>query len=179
MWRMTSAASSSGVRAAMNSARPISSRRSAGIFGMLDSFFCAGGAGLEELIHHRGTEVTEIVSPPCPLCLCGEYYVSIGRHAVEALRVVAEDLLLEFGRDVVAVGEMGDRVGEFAVPMRIIGGEQDVLLGEEIGDVAQRLLFRLAGHIDAAARHVLRRLHLEERRLEATELVLLVHMLHP
>src|SRR3979490_483995 len=34
MWRMTSAASSAGVPAATNSARPISSRRSAGIFGI-------------------------------------------------------------------------------------------------------------------------------------------------
>src|SRR5437763_1036617 len=101
IWRMTRAASASGVPAAMNSARPISSRRSAGIFGIVEFLPRASGAG------------------------------------------------------------------------------EDVRLGEEIGDVAQRLLFRLARHIDAAARHVFRRLHLQERRLEAAELVLLVHMLHP
>src|SRR5882762_11128085 len=70
--------------------------------------------------------------------------LSIHCHPVEALRVVAEDLLLQLNRDVVAVGEMGDRIGEFAVPMRVVGGEQDVLFREEIGDVAQGLLFRLA-----------------------------------
>src|SRR5579862_7082752 len=45
MWRMTSAASSLGVPAASNSARPISSRRSAAIFGILGPslWSCASG----------------------------------------------------------------------------------------------------------------------------------------
>src|SRR5439155_4549411 len=41
IWRMTSAASSAGVPAATNRARPISSRRSAGIFGIFRSSLCA------------------------------------------------------------------------------------------------------------------------------------------
>src|SRR6266550_5430057 len=205
IWRMTSAASSSGVPAAMNSARPISSRRSALIFGIVEFLPRASGAGFGSLFHHRGTEDTEdfssviasvarhsprivlhrtgiassLRSSQCQFVFSVPLWRDLIGETVEAPRVIAEDLLLELGREIVAVREMRDRVGKFAVPMRVVGGEQDVLLGEEIGDVAQCLFFRLAGHIDAAARHVFRWLHLEERRLEAAELVLLVHMLHP
>src|SRR5581483_5430005 len=46
MWRMTSAASSGGVPAAMNNSRPISSRRSADSFGMSGpSLRLRGGSG--------------------------------------------------------------------------------------------------------------------------------------
>src|SRR5947207_14213059 len=77
-----------------------------------------------------------------------------GGDAVEPQRVFREDLALQIGRDVVAVGQVRDGVGKFAIPMRVVGGEQDVVLGEEFGDIAQRLLLRLAGYEDPAAGHV-------------------------
>jgi hypothetical protein len=53
---VTSAASSSCVPAAMNSARPISSRRSAGIFGMLNFLPLRRRSPSRNLFHHRDTE---------------------------------------------------------------------------------------------------------------------------
>src|SRR5215472_16582018 len=115
--RMTISASSGGVPAAMNRMRPISLSRSAGIFG--------------------------IVFPS----LMGS--AEIGRvdfQPVKESRIVKEDLALQLDRYVIAVSQGGKGIWELTVPVRIVRGKQDVVLGEEVRDIAQGLLFRLAGY---------------------------------
>src|SRR5437868_8588466 len=114
---MTVSASSGGVPAATNNARPISPRRSAGILGM--------------------------VLPPS---MSRAEISGIDLQPIETLRVVKEDLALQLDRHVVAVGEGRHGVRELAVPMGIVGGKQNVVLGEELRHEPQGLLFRLAGH---------------------------------
>src|SRR5215469_5857776 len=134
---MTVSASSGGVPAATNNARPISFRRSAAIFGIL--------------------------LPP-----------SMGRaeigpvdfQPVKASRIVKEDFALQLDRYVIAVGQGGNGIWELTVPVWIVRGEQNVVLGEEVRDIAQGLLFRFAGYEHAAACHVFGRLSLKERRVE-------------
>src|SRR5262245_8229442 len=99
----------------MNSARPISPRRSAGIFGI-------------------------VLSPSMSRAEIG----GIDLQPVETLRVVAEDLALQLDWDVVAIGESRYGIRELAVPMGIVGGKQDVPLRKELRHEPQSLLFRLA-----------------------------------
>src|ERR1700730_7866254 len=91
-------------------------------------------------------------------------------HSIKALRVVEEDLALQSIRDVAAIGQGRYGIGELTVPVRIIGGEQDVVGREELRHVAQGLLLRLAGHEHPAAGHVFRGFGLQERRVERAEL---------
>src|SRR5215471_20162927 len=147
---MTISASAGGVPAATNSARPISVRRSAAIFGILPS----SSISRAEL-------------------------GGVDPYSVKALRIVEEDLLLEAVRDVPAIGQSRYRVRELAIPMRVIRREQDIVGRKEVRHVAQGLFFRLAGYEDSAAGHVFRRLRLQQRRVELAELVFFVHVLHP
>src|SRR5215469_12040483 len=129
--RMTISASSGDVPAATNNARPISFRRSAAIFGIL--------------------------LPPS----MGRAEIGlIDFQPVKASRIVKEDLALQFDRYVIAVGQGGNGIRELTVPVRIVRGEQDVVLGEEVGDITQGLLFRLAGDEHPATGHVFGRLGL-------------------
>src|SRR5215472_14822462 len=59
---------------------------------------------------------------------------------VETPRVVEEYLALELDRHVVAIGEGRYSIRELAVPMRIVGRKEDVVLGKEVRHVAQGLL---------------------------------------
>src|ERR1700740_326225 len=114
---MTVSASSAGVPAAMNSARPISLRRSARILG--------------------------IVIPP----LMGRAKVGgIDVQSIETLRVVEENLALQTVGDVAAIRQGRHRIGELTVPVGIVRREQNVGRREELRHIAQGLLFRLAGH---------------------------------
>src|SRR6202022_3349962 len=119
-----------------------------------------------------------------------EYYTcgnSIGRtqtggvdlQPIETLRVVEEDFSAQFDRPVVAVGEGRHGVRELAVPVGIVGGEQDVVGGKELRHIAQGLLLRLTGHEYPAAAYFFRRLGLQHRWVEGAVFILLVHMLHP
>src|SRR5580704_19021028 len=88
---------------------------------------------------------------------------------VKALRVVEKYLALEAIRDVGAIGQSRNSIGELTVPVRIVRGEQDIVGREELGHIAQGLLFRLAGHEYPAASHVFRRLRLQQRRVKGPE----------
>src|SRR6266849_7089134 len=134
---MTISASSGGVPAAKNNARPISLRRSAGIFGI-------------------------VLPPSMGRAKSG----GVDLQSIETLRVVEEDLALQLDRHVVAIGEGRHRIRELAVPVGIVGCKQDVVGGEEVGHIAQGLLLRLAGYEHPAASHVFRRLGLQQRCVE-------------
>src|SRR6516162_4791521 len=130
---MTISASAGGVPAAMNSARPISPKRSAWIFGMvLSPLMGRGKAGRIDL------------------------------QPIETLWVIEEDLALQLNRHVVAVSERRHGIRELTVPMRVVGREQNVVGREEVRDIAQGLLLRLAGHEHPAAGHVFGRLGLQQ-----------------
>src|SRR5215472_8413351 len=157
--RMTISASSGDVPAATNNARPISFRRSAGIFGILvpplncprprpsptkRSALGPPSPALRERVPSAARRVRAL----------GRLFPSMGRaeigrvdfQPVKASRIVKEDLALQFDRYVIAVSQGGNGIRELTVPVRIVRGEQDVVLGEKVRDIAQGLLFRLAGY---------------------------------
>src|ERR1700758_4046329 len=122
---MTISASAGGVPAATNNARPISLRRSAGIFG--------------------------IVLPPS---MAPPKTGGVDLQSVETMRVVEENLALEVVRDVRAIGQGRHGIWKLAVPVRVVGGKQDAVLGEKVRHVAQGLLLGFARHEHPAAGHV-------------------------
>jgi hypothetical protein len=56
-------------------------------------------------------------------------------EAVEALRVLEEDRALQLFRDVLAVCQLLDGFGKAAVPVRVVGREEQVLVADPLGDV--------------------------------------------
>src|SRR3977135_2709949 len=120
MWRMTSAASSSGGPAAMNSARPFFSRRSAGIFGIVELLPRASGAGFGSLFHHRGTEDTEDFSSV--IASVARHSPRIGLHRTG----IAPPLLFSQLQFVFSVPLWRDLIGETVETLRVIA--EDLLL---------------------------------------------------
>src|SRR5262245_53788311 len=97
---------------------------------------------------------------------------------VKPKRVLPENFCLHAGLEVLALHQLVDRVGPLAVPVRVVRGVEDVVLAEPPDHVRDRLLLRLAREVRAAARHVLARLGLAERRIPRALLELPVHVLH-
>src|SRR5262249_3799956 len=97
---------------------------------------------------------------------------------VESERVLPEDFRLHRSIEVLPLQELVHRVRPLAIPVRIVGGVEDVILAEPARHVRNRLLFGLAGEVRTAACHVFARFGLAERRIPWTLLELAVHVLH-
>src|SRR5262249_41897072 len=78
-------------------------------------------------------------------------------QVVEPERVLPEDPRLHARLDVFPLHQLVDRVGPFAVPVRIVRRVDDVVLADPADDVRDRLLLGLAREVGAAARHILAR----------------------
>src|SRR6266481_2923871 len=108
--------------------------------------------------------------------------ISLARNGrfqiVKAKRVMPEDLRLHARLEVFAVQELVDRVRPLAVPVRVVGRIEDMILADPAGDVRDRLLLGLAREVSAAAGYILARLRLAERRIPRPLLELAVHVLH-
>src|SRR5262249_36320617 len=87
---------------------------------------------------------------------------------VEPERVLPEDFGLHLPVEVLPLQELVHRVRPLAIPVRIVGGVEDVILADPARHVWNRLLFGLAGEVRTAACHVLARFGLAERRIPRT-----------
>src|SRR5207253_438354 len=74
--------------------------------------------------------------------------------AVEHSRVPAQDFRPGRFGDVLAAPNGGDDVREHPVPMRIIRGEQDLVVADEVEHVGKHLLFGFGGEEPAPVLHV-------------------------
>src|SRR5690349_7667724 len=81
---------------------------------------------------------------------CGAIVKKSRRELVEPLRVVAEDLLLLRVRQILAAAQLVERMRIAAVPMRIVGGVDDLLFADEFERLRQQTLVGFAGEIDPA-----------------------------
>src|SRR5258705_12671075 len=97
---------------------------------------------------------------------------------VEPERVLPEDFRLHTRLEVLPVQELVDGVRPLAVPVRIVRSIEDIFLADPADNVGNRLLLGLAREVRPAARHVLTRLGLAERRVPRALLELAVHVLH-
>src|SRR6266849_3481610 len=104
---------------------------------------------------------------------------SSGLEAVEAARVVGEDLPLLRIRDVAALLDLVDRAGVAVVPVGEVGRVDDLVLAAELHGLRQQPFVRLAGEVDGSAPDVLARTLAERRRFFGALGVLVVHALHP
>src|SRR5437867_7365910 len=101
-------------------------------------------------------------------------------EAVEAGRILPENLPLRPLRERPHRNELADRVRELAVPVRIVAAEHDEVVPERVHDVFRPALVDLGRH-EALALEVLARLHAEVGRVARAEpaLPVLVHALEP
>src|SRR5579884_4039675 len=103
------------------------------------------------------------------------------RESVEPQGVVEQDLLLGAIRDIPALDELRDVAQEVlsVALVRIVRGEEDVVLPQQLDGVGQGLLVDLARVVEIAALHVLARLFRQVRRPAlGAALVLLVEPVH-
>src|SRR3989338_11634732 len=84
---------------------------------------------------------------------------------VEAAAVVGERLALLRVGEVATVPDLVDRAREAVVPVREVGGVDDLVLAHELERLGQEPLVGLAREVDPARAHVGARLLLEPRRL--------------
>src|SRR2546422_8120686 len=71
-----------------------------------------------------------------------------GLEAVEPARVVGENLPLLRVRDVAALLDLVDGAGKAVVPVREVGGVDDLVLSDELDRLRQQPLVRLAREVD-------------------------------
>src|SRR4026208_890498 len=94
---------------------------------------------------------------------------------VEPPGVVGEQLALLPVADVAALADLVERRGIAGIPVREVGGVDDLFLPDQLEGRGQQPLVGLAGEEDAAAPHVVARLALVRRRLRRALGGLVVH----
>src|SRR6266852_5414259 len=89
----------------------------------------------------RTSAPSRVTRRRCLLCL---EVRRVHCKAVQALWVIAEDLALQLVRDVLPLHQLVNCFRERAVPVGIVGWEEDIVLAQPLGHVGEGFFFGLA-----------------------------------